>query len=250
MLTISVLPALADNYIYLLTDGNRAAVVDPGVSDAVLDLLKLDNLKLSHILCTHYHDDHIGGVSQLKAETGAIVLAPNDSRIPLIDKNLQEGDRFSEAPFHFEVLSVPGHTSIHLAYYFPHEKWVFTGDALFGGGCGRLFEGSPEQMWTSLSKLMILPDETQIYCGHEYTVNNLKFAHAIEPTNLRVAERLTREEKMRTQDKPTIPSTIGLEKQTNPFLRVADPSFAKAIGMSDLTNVERFAEIRRKKDLF
>ena len=250
MITIELLPALSDNYIYLIKWNGKATVVDPGDPAPVREALAREGRQLSFILCTHHHADHIGGISTLKAETGCRVIGPNDPRIDEIDITLEEGESFDADPLHFEVLSVPGHTSIHLAYYFPEEKWLFSGDALFVGGCGRLFEGTPEQMWTSLSKIKELPDDTEIYCGHEYTLSNLRFAASIEPKNKAVAERLKEVTQLRDQGKPTIPSTLAVEKITNPFLRADDPLLADALEMSDASPVDRFAEIRSRKDNF
>jgi hydroxyacylglutathione hydrolase len=247
---ITLIPAFSDNYIYLLSNGEQAAVVDPGEAAPVLAFIEENNLTLTHLLCTHHHGDHIGGVDRLKQETGCLVLGPKDLRIPQTDQCLEEGEHFSDQLLEFDVLSVPGHTSIHLAYHFPKEHWLFTGDSLFVGGCGRLFEGTAAQMWHSLSKFLRLPDTTEVYCGHEYTLSNLQFAQSLEPNHPAIATKLSQVEEKRRQGLPTIPSTLGEEKETNPFLRVQDPSLAKAVDMEGSTPEELFAEIRKRKDLF
>ncbi len=236
---VTLIPALSDNYIYLLQWENFCAVVDPAEAGPVRQVAEAIDV----ILLTHHHGDHVGGVAELKEATGCEVVGPKDSRIQHIDTVLSEGETFSRGPLSCQIISTPGHTSIHLAYYFPKEGWLFSGDALFAGGCGRLFEGTAEQMWTSLQKLRALPDTTKLYCGHEYTLANLRFAHSLEPDNTAVKDRL---ERITQSAPPTIPSTLGEEKLTNPFLRADDPLLQSVIGLNTPTEV--FAEVRRRKD--
>ncbi len=248
MKKVSLIPAFDDNYIYLIRSGHHVSVVDPGDATPVIEFLKKENLQLDYILCTHHHADHIGGVTKLKEESGAEVIGPEDERIPEVETSLKEGDLFF--PLGCQVFEVPGHTSIHLAFYFPEENWLFSGDALFAAGCGRLFEGTPKQMWNSLSKLMKLPEETEIYCGHEDTLENLEFAASLEAENEAVAKRLQEVKELRAANKPTIPSTLQEELLTNPFLRVNDPLLCKELKMENCLPEELFAEIRSRKDSF
>ena len=249
-LSVKILPAFSDNYIYVIHWDGEAVVVDPGDADPVMFLLRDNNWHLQSVLCTHYHDDHIGGVPFLKRQTNCQVMGPSDSRIGGLDRVLEDGETVAIDPLNFQVISVPGHTSIHVAYYFPKEKWLFSGDSLFAGGCGRLFEGAPELMWESLCKLRALPDDVQVYCGHEYTEANLKFAHSIEPENKEVEQRLAAVSALRHSGKATVPSTLGEEKRTNPFLRADSAELKATLNMSKATDVEVFAETRHRKDLF
>ncbi len=219
MLTVSRIPAFKDNYIWLLHSGNSAVAVDPGAAQPVLDLLRREGLTLVGILITHHHDDHQGGVADLLAEYSAEVFGPAQESITGITQPLQGGEtiHIDALNLEFQVLAVPGHTCGHLAYYGAGN--LFCGDTLFGAGCGRLFEGTAAQMADSLARLAALPDDTAVYCAHEYTEANLRFALAVEPGNPHVQERVRQVTAARAQGLPTIPSTLALEKATNPFLR-------------------------------
>jgi hydroxyacylglutathione hydrolase len=219
------IPAFADNYLWLIHDGSHAAVVDPGDAAPVLETLKARGLKLVAILLTHHHADHVGGVPDLLAQNAVPVFGPRGSRIGGITIPLSEGDAavVPELGLRFSVLEVPGHTLDHIAYHEPDRRWLFCGDTLFAAGCGRLFEGSPAQMTESLAKLTALPDDTAVYCAHEYTMSNLKFAREVEPENMALLARISEEQQKRDQNRPTLPSFIGLEKSTNPFLRYTEP---------------------------
>lgn len=217
-MNIEPIPAFDDNYFWLLSDDHKAIVVDPGDAQVVLDRLSQNALTLDAILVTHKHYDHIGGVSQLKAKTGCRVVAPNIDGLA-IDITIQDGDDVSLLGNKFVVLGVPGHTLEHVAYYSEGLKACFVGDTLFSSGCGRMFEGTPKQFLTSLKRLAELPDDTEIYCAHEYTLTNLAFAQAVEPNNSAILAKLARIKKIWSENKPTLPTTIGDEKQTNPFLR-------------------------------
>jgi hydroxyacylglutathione hydrolase len=222
---VLAIPAFADNYLWLIHDDTHAAVVDPGDAAPVLETLKSRGLKLVAILLTHHHADHVGGVPQLLAEHDVPVFGPRNSRISGITHSVSEGDTVTlpELGVKLSVLEVPGHTLDHSAYHEADRHWLFCGDTLFAGGCGRLFEGSPEQMTASLGKLTALPDDTAVYCAHEYTMSNLKFACEVEPENMVLLARVTEEQRKRDQNLPTVPSFIGLEKSTNPFLRYTEP---------------------------
>jgi hydroxyacylglutathione hydrolase len=215
--------AFADNYIWMLRDGARAVAVDPGDAAPVVAFLERENLQLTAILATHHHRDHVGGVAELVRRYDARVFGPAREAIPGPVEPLAEGDRARlDAPgIDFGVLDIPGHTAGHIAYTgeFGGRRVLFCGDTLFAAGCGKLFEGTPKQMWTSLSKLAALPPDTVVYCGHEYTLSNLRFAAAVEPASRAIVDRIERERAKRERDLPTVPSTIGEELATNPFLR-------------------------------
>ncbi len=248
------LRAFADNYIWTIRDAGFAAVVDPGDAQPVLDYLAREKLQLVAILNTHHHADHVGGNAALLARTAVPVYGAHDERIPEVSVRLADGQRFTLPHFNIEMetLEIPGHTRSHVAFY--GDGLLFCGDTLFAAGCGRLFEGTPRQMHDSLTRLARLPDATRVYCGHEYTLSNLKFARAVEPDNRRLPELETRMQALRARDQPTLPSTIGQEKATNPFLRVDEPAIiASASGraakkLSDPVSV--LAEIRNWKNNF
>jgi len=255
MIQISALPAFTDNYIWLLQDqhNQRCAVVDPGDAAPVMAWLQQHpGWVLSDILITHHHHDHVGGVEQLKQLSGATVYGPARENIPGRDVALDDQDRVSVLGCEFRVMSVPGHTLGHIAYY--HDGLLFCGDTLFAAGCGRLFEGTPEQMHQSLASLAALPAETRVYCTHEYTLSNLKFAQAVEPHNPDIAERLATVIQLREDGRMTLPSTLALEKLTNPFLRTAETSVKqKADERNGLDNPSQsavFAALRAWKDKF
>jgi hydroxyacylglutathione hydrolase len=227
-------------------------VVDPSEAEPVRAALKARGLKLTHILNTHHHMDHVGGNQALKAEFGATIVGPGKdaARIPGIDVGVAEGDTYSVGSHVAKVFEIPAHTKGHIAFWFETDGAVFTGDTLFAMGCGRLFEGDPPMMWGSLSKLMKLPDATRIYCGHEYTEANGRFALTVEPGNLDLNARMSEVKAVRAAGRPTLPSTIGLEKKTNPFLRAASPELRRVLGMEAANDVDVFAEARRRKDVF
>ncbi|MEN2394428.1 hydroxyacylglutathione hydrolase [Pseudomonas halotolerans] len=255
MIQISALPAFTDNYIWLLQDHatQRCVVVDPGDATPVQAWLDAHpGWVLSDILITHHHHDHVGGVQALKNATHATVYGPASENIPARDVALQDNDQLSVLGWDFDVYAVPGHTLGHIAYY--HHGLLFCGDTLFAAGCGRLFEGTPAQMHQSLSRLASLPEDTLVYCTHEYTLSNLKFAAAVEPGNPDIAARLEKVSQQRNAGVMTLPSTLALEKLTNPFLRTAETSVKQKAdernGQRNETPSEVFAALRAWKDKF
>ncbi|HXP95764.1 MAG TPA: hydroxyacylglutathione hydrolase [Telmatospirillum sp.] len=253
-LQIEQIPVLRDNYVYLLHDSTSGAtaVVDPAVAEAVEERLALKGWTLTHILNTHHHDDHTGGNLALKQRHHAqVVGARNDSqRIPGIDIQVTDGDSFLLGTCAAMVMAVPGHTRGHIAYWFPESQALFCGDTLFAMGCGRLFEGTAEQMWASLQTLRGLPDDTMVYCAHEYTLSNAHFARMVERDNKDLLTRIDDIEKRRNRNMPTVPSPLSLERATNPFLRADIESVKKGVGLPGADPARVFAEIRRRKDAF
>lgn len=259
MIQIEALPAFSDNYIWLLQDpaNRRCAVVDPGDAAPVLAWLQAHpGWRLEDILITHHHPDHVGGVEALKAATGARVSGPASERIPARDTALQDNATLQVLGVDFQVLAVPGHTLGHIAFFSdqPATPLLFSGDTLFAGGCGRLFEGTPEQMHTSLQRLAQLPEATEVYCAHEYTLSNLRFARAVEPHNPHVTARFEEVTRLRADNRITLPSTIGVERLTNPFLRTGETSVKEKAdertGALNPTPSAVFAGLRAWKDTF
>lgn len=253
------LPAFSDNYIWLARQQGLAAVVDPGQAEPVLRALREHGLQLRAILLTHHHQDHVGGVLELSLSTGAVVYGPAHESLPRCDIALNEGDhvRIPELDLSMDVLDVPGHTAGHIAYFgriSGVEPVLFCGDTLFAGGCGRLFEGTPAQMADSLGKFVTLPAETQVCCAHEYTLANLRWAQAVDPANRTLQQWYQRAQQLREQGRPTLPSSIGLERDTNPFLRTRQVEITRAAaaqaGRSLNSPVEVFAVLREWKNNF
>jgi len=260
-LKISPIPAFADNYIWLLEPGgsNRVTVVDPGDAEPVLAVLDARQLTLDTLLITHHHADHTGGIEALlQRYPGAQVYGPAGSSIQGVTRPLNDGDPLSLCGHDFTVLTVPGHTLDHIAYYGAQagpggSGALFCGDTLFAGGCGRLFEGTADVMHASLSRLAALPADTRVYCAHEYTLANLQFSLAVEPKNEDTAQRLERDTMARQAGLPTLPSTIDLELRTNPFLRCHMEVIQRAVRertATDGSQVEVFAQLRQWKDTF
>jgi hydroxyacylglutathione hydrolase len=253
-LDIRLVPLLRDNYGYLIREpeSGKVGIVDPSEARPVLEMAQDLGWRITHIFNTHHHPDHTGGNREIKRATDATVVGPkpDQGRIPEIDVALDDGDIFDFGEARAEVIFVPGHTRGHIAFHFPESRAVFSGDTLFLMGCGRLFEGSPEQMWRSLRRLRDLPPDTRVFCGHEYTQSNARFALSVEPQNAALKARAKRVDDLRAADKPTIPGTMEEERATNPFLRADEPSLAEAIGMAGREPVEIFAEVRHRKDSF
>jgi hydroxyacylglutathione hydrolase len=254
MLEIVPLPAFADNYIWTLRQGRHAAVVDPGDAGPVKDYLAREKLELCAILATHHHPDHTGGIAELVKMKKVPVHGPKGEPIPELTHPVGQDDRVEipELAAKFSVLDIPGHTRAHVAYY--GLESLFCGDTLFACGCGRVFEGTPQQMLDSLNRLAALPDATRVYCGHEYTLANIRFARAVDPNNAALAEREVRVQKLRDAGKPSLPSTLGEERATNPFLRCDEPvvveSANKYLGARIGDPVRVFAAIRDWKNRF
>lgn len=259
MLKIEALPAFTDNYIWMIQDTQRrlCAAVDPGDAGPVQAWLEAhSDWRLTDILVTHHHHDHVGGVQQLKTTHGAKVHGPATENIPVMDEALVDGQRILVLGHELEVIDVPGHTSGHIAYFHAdaQEPWLLSGDTLFAGGCGRLFEGTAAQMFNSLQRLAALPMNTRVYCTHEYTLSNLRFAQAVEPDNLDIADRLEQVIRLREAKRITLPSDLRTETATNPFLRSAEPAVAAAASRHadrPLGSPETvFAALRAWKDSF
>jgi hydroxyacylglutathione hydrolase len=247
---VVVIPCLQDNYAYLVRSGDFCAVIDPAEAGPVEAALKARSARLTHILNTHHHWDHSGGNRELKAAHDAEVIGPEKdrTRIPGIDTGVDEYHGWRFGDIDVRVLEIPAHTRGAVAYIFGDA--VFTGDTLFVMGCGRLFEGPAEMMVASLAKIAALPDATKVYCGHEYTLTNARFAMTLEPGNVALQQRFKEIEALRAEGKFTVPSTIGLEKATNPFLRTQSAEIRSSIGMTRADDIAVFAEIRRRKDNF
>jgi hydroxyacylglutathione hydrolase len=254
MIDIVPLPAFKDNYIWTLRSGGNAAVVDPGEAGPVQSYLAREGLSLVAVLATHHHPDHVGGIEELARGAKIPVFGPRGEPIPALTHPLGQDDR-ADIPAlgaSFSVLDIPGHPRAHIAYYGLGS--LFCGDTLFACGCGRVFEGTPAQMLASLQKLAALPDETKVYCGHEYTLANIRFARAVDPGNAALAEREARAQRLRDAGRPTLPSTLGEERATNPFLRCAEPAVVdsanKYLGGRIGDPVSVFAAIREWKNRF
>jgi hydroxyacylglutathione hydrolase len=245
-------PCLQDNYGVLLHDSatGATAAIDAPEAAAVEGALQTTGWRLTDILVTHHHADHTGGIAALKERHRCRIVAPHAeaTRIPLVDVTVREGETVNVGALAGQVYETPGHTAGHISYFFAPEKLAFVGDTLFSIGCGRVIEGTPEMMWGSLLKLRGLPDDTRIYCGHEYTQANIRFAKTIEPENALLTAREREVDKLRAGGKPTIPSMLGQEKAANPFLRADLPEVAKSVGLAGQPAWKVFAEIRERKN--
>jgi len=248
------LPVVRDNYIHFLIDveSGETAVVDPAVSFPVQEILKRHGWRLTHILNTHHHADHVGGNHELKRATGCQVIGMHKGHeiIPDLDVLVGEGDRITLGSRQLMVMEVPGHTQGHICYWLPAESALFCGDTLFGLGCGRLLGGTAEQLWTSLARLRELPGETRVYSAHEYTQSNGRFALTVESGNTALTERMKRVDRRRAENLPTVPFTIQEELETNPFLRPESHEIRNWLGLAQASNQEVFRELRSRKDAF
>ena len=239
MVEVTAVPVLSDNYVWLIHDpaSGETAAVDPSVAGPVLDAVEAKGWRLSQVLNTHWHPDHTGGNEAIQGATGCPITAPAEAeRVSKVDHIVAEGDRVRVGGAEAVVWEIPAHTAGHIAYYFEAERMIFVGDTMFAMGCGRLFEGSAEQMYANLQRIAALPADVRIYCGHEYTLANARFAAHAEPGNSDVAERLGKVEQLRSSGKITLPTTVAEERATNPFVRSPD--------------AESFARLRREKDSF
>jgi hydroxyacylglutathione hydrolase len=251
---IDLFPCLKDNFGVLVHDprSGATAAIDAPEAAPVEAALKKTGWKLTDILVTHHHADHTQGIGELKAHHKCRVVAPRAeaARIAHVDETVSEGDLARVGGLQAKIIDTPGHTAGHISYFFPADKLAFVGDTLFSIGCGRVIEGNAEMMWNSLLKLRALPDDTQFYCGHEYTDANIRFAKTVEPNNKALAARGDEVKKLLADGKATIPATIGAEKAANPFLRADDAEVAKAVGLGGGPAWKVFAEIRERKNRF
>ena len=239
MLDVVAVPVLTDNYVWLLHNDatGETAAADPSVAEPVLDAVAAKGWRLTQVLNTHWHPDHTGGNAGIQVATGAPITAPAEAeRVSKVDRIVSEGDRLTVAGSEAVVWDIPAHTAGHIAYYFEDEGMIFVGDTMFAMGCGRLFEGSAEQMYANLQRIAALPEDVRIYCGHEYTLANARFASHVDPANAAVAARLEEVKALREAETITLPTTVGEERETNPFVRA--------------TNAEDFARLRSAKDSF
>ena len=253
-LEIIRIPCPADNYVWLLreTATGAVAVVDPADPRPVRAALEARGWRLDHVLNTHHHADHVGGNLDLKSAYGCKIVGPaaDRARIPGIDLALGDGDGFDLGAARAVVLDVPGHTRGHIAFWFAADRALFCGDTLFALGCGRMFEGTAPQMWASLAKLRALPDDAMVHCAHEYTQSNARFARHVDPGNAALAARSAAVDAARARGEATVPSPLGLEKRTNPFLRADNPELARAHGLDAGDPAAVFGFLRRAKDQF
>lgn len=253
-LAIEQFTCRSDNFGVLIHDPGSGitASIDAPEENPISAKLAEKSWSLDHIFTTHHHGDHVDANLALKSAFGCKITGPKAeaAKIPGLDRAVAEGDKIAFGAFEIDVIETPGHTLGHISYVIPEAGVAFVADTLFAMGCGRVFEGTPEMMWNSLEKLLALPDSTQIYCGHEYTLANAKFALTIEPGNTELVARAKEVETLRSAGKPTLPTTMAIEKKTNPFLRVDSPEIRANLGMTDAAAAEVFAEIRRRKDNF
>jgi hydroxyacylglutathione hydrolase len=254
MLEIERIPCLKDNYVWLLrsSTGDCIGVVDPAEAAPVEAAAARTGLPLTHIFNTHHHGDHVGANIALKARYGATIVGPraDQARIPGIDVAVADGETYAFGAEIATVLDVPGHTRGHIAFWFAGSSALFCGDALFALGCGRMFEGTAPQMWRSLAKIRALPDATNVYCAHEYTQSNARFAVSVDPGNAELRARVAEIDRQRAAGEATVPSLLGLEKRTNPFLRADDRDLARRIGLPSAAPAEIFGALRAAKDAF
>jgi len=249
---IRLFQCLSDNYGYLIHDpaSKATASVDAPEATPIIKALQREGWTLTDILVTHHHADHVGGIAELKAKYNCRVVGPHDQAVKIadVDQRVREGDRVDVGTLSARVLETPGHTLDHISYVLDADHAVFCADTLFSVGCGRVFEGTHPMMWASLLKLRALPDDTRVYCGHEYTASNIKFALAVDRDNAALKERAEQVARLRAANQPTVPTTIGEEKGTNVFLRADVAAVAAALGMAGKSAAEVFGELRERKN--
>ncbi|MDG2318831.1 MAG: hydroxyacylglutathione hydrolase [Rhodospirillaceae bacterium] len=253
-LDIRQIPVLNDNYVYLVREPeqNAVGVVDPALVEPIMAEAERLGWAITHVINTHHHGDHTGGNLEIKKRTGCTIVGPGHDRdrIPGIDLEVNDGDTFKFGAAEADVFFVPGHTRGHIAYWFAGADALFCGDTLFSIGCGRVFEGTMDQMWSSLSRLRALPSETRVYCAHEYTQSNIQFAVSVDPNNLALRTREAEVKRKRERGEPTVPSRLGEELAANPFLRADQSDFQAALGMAGADPVAVFTKVRQRKDSF
>jgi hydroxyacylglutathione hydrolase len=245
---IEPIPLYSDNYAWVIRNGSEAAVIDPGEAGPIKRFIEQKSLRLSAMLVTHHHADHCGGVAELKNIFGCPVIGAHDARMSFVDDGIHDGEFRTVAGLRMRAIAAPGHTNSHFVYFFPDLTALFSGDTLFSAGCGRLFEGSAEQMYASLAACVSLGDDILVYCGHEYTEENLRFAEMVDPGNIAVKNRIKEVQCLRKKGLPSLPVTIAVEKATNPFLRTSDCGIRKWLTLENVPDVEVFAELRRRKN--
>jgi hydroxyacylglutathione hydrolase len=254
MLEIRQFPCLKDNYGFLVRDeaSGMVATIDTPEPAAINAALAKEGWRLTHILNTHWHPDHAGGNLLLKEKWGCRIIGPKGEakKIPGIDETVGEGDVVALGESKARIHDTPGHTLGHIIYHFADDGVAFVGDTIFALGCGRLFEGTPQQMWSSLSKIAALPSETRLYCAHEYTQANARFALTVDGGNPALVERAKEVDALRAKGVPTVPTTVAKERAANPFLRAKEPALAASVGLNGADPVEVFTEVRRRKDRF
>ena len=254
MIEIIQIPLLSDNYSYIIvdTDTNITGCIDPAVAKDVVNVLQNRGMDLNFILNTHHHQDHVGGNKELKEIYNCKIIGCYDdqNRIPGIDIKLKNSEEFNMGESVFKVIDTPGHTIGHICFYFKDQNSLFCGDTIFSLGCGRLFEGSYEQMTESILKIRSLPDSTKIFCGHEYTASNAKFAKFLDPGDDLLKKKILNIKKDRLESKPTIPATLGEEKKLNPFMKFDNQEYLESIKIENISNAENFKKIRIMKDNF
>jgi len=248
---VEVVPVLQDNYSFIIYHQRGCAIVDPPVVEPITERVESQQTPVTHILLTHHHADHVGAAELLSSHYDCPIVGPRDQRMPYVTNVVGDGDVISVGPgWDAEVLHVPGHTTSHIAFHFADARALFCGDLLFSGGCGRLFEGTGEQMWASLERVLSMPDNTRIFCGHEYTQSNLEFALSIDSDNPELLRYAAIVAEKRSHGQSTIPCVLGNEKAINPFLRVDQQSIQAAAGLESAANSQVFAAIRQLKDRF
>lgn len=250
--TVRLIPILADNYAFMLVRDGLAAVVDPGEAGPVLECLRRHRLRLCDILVTHGHRDHVGGVEEVRRETGARIIAPQGLALPRVDRMVDEGDRIDWAGLPIAVWSTPGHLPVHVTYVEPGPTpgWAFVGDVLFGAGCGRLFGNPPALLHATHQRMQQWPGTCKLFCGHEFTLDNLVFAQTVEPGNAALTARLERVRGQREQQQPTVPLTLAEEQETNPFLRCDSLEIRRRLGLPGADTLAVFTSLRAAKDVF
>lgn len=247
-MTIYPIPSLTDNLMYVISDGLTAIAIDPGETAPLIRFIAQEELQLAYTLITHHHTDHTAGCRELVRATGCRIAGARENHDIIVDHELNDGDTLEVDHMRIEVMAAPGHTAHHLVYHCPEANALFTGDALFVGGCGRIMGSSAATMWSSLRRLRALPDATMIYCGHNYAVDNLEFAHHIEPTNPHIKAQLDAMHARIANDQLTVPSDLATEKRTNPFLRADTDAIRAALNKPDATGLDLFTELRKRKD--